>query len=365
MEQTTYKKNAVFVSAGKTSLHRQLLKGDADFDLHLLIYDDSYSLFCHDTKFVSVQSGYKMDMTYRYLQSHPEFLENYESFFLMDDDIEMSTEDVNRLFRMMREYDLKIAQPSLVMSYYTYKHTARHPLCILRYTNFVEMMVPCFSKEALVKVLPTFEKKVRGCGIEFLWARLINDNHKNMAIVDEVHARHIRPLHPWSQEDDRETRKFFQEHGLSSDIMEYSCILKDLRAGKAKLQAKIGFDKFRSDMIEEVDKIIMSLDKSIMKDEILPLSLVCHVLGKMTEMQRYEDFAVLLLGRIVANVQDMETNLLLYLHLFENYTILKGRRSILDNICCCLVNVLDYVDDKHSPLWEITRTITKTLGKDR
>ena len=80
MEQTTYKKNAVFVSAGKTSLHRQLLKGDADFDLHLLIYDDSYSLFCDDTKFISVQSGYKMDMTYRYLQSHPDFLENYEYY---------------------------------------------------------------------------------------------------------------------------------------------------------------------------------------------------------------------------------------------------------------------------------------------
>lgn len=149
MKQNIYKKNAVFVSAGKTSLHRQLLKGDADFDLHLLIYDDSYNQFCDDTKFISVQSGYKMDMTYHYLQCHPEFLENYDYFFLMDDDIVMSTEEVNKLFCMMRKYKLKIAQPSLVMSYYTYAHTTHHPHCILRYTNFVEMMIPCFSKEAL------------------------------------------------------------------------------------------------------------------------------------------------------------------------------------------------------------------------
>lgn len=141
----SYKKNAVFVPVGKDSLHRQLLKGDADFDLHLLIYDGSYNKFCNDSDFVACDAGYKMDMIYRYLHRHPELFEKYEYFFLLDDDIVISTEDVNRLFSMMREYQLKIAQPSLVMSYYTYKHTAFHPFYILRYTNFVEMMMPCFS----------------------------------------------------------------------------------------------------------------------------------------------------------------------------------------------------------------------------
>lgn len=162
----SYKKNAVFVPVGKDSLHRQLLKGDADFDLHLLIYDGSYNKFCNDSDFVACDAGYKMDMTYRYLHRHPELFEKYEYFFLLDDDIVISTEDVNRLFSMMREYQLKIAQPSLVMSYYTYKHTAFHPFYILRYTNFVEMMMPCFSRDSLKAVLPTFEQKIRWCGIE-------------------------------------------------------------------------------------------------------------------------------------------------------------------------------------------------------
>ena len=76
----SYKKNAVFVPVGKDSLHRQLLKGDADFDLHLLIYDGSYNKFCHDSDFIACDAGYKMDMTYRYLHRHPEFLEKYEYF---------------------------------------------------------------------------------------------------------------------------------------------------------------------------------------------------------------------------------------------------------------------------------------------
>lgn len=190
----SYKKNAVFVPVGKDSLHRQLLKGDADFDLHLLIYDGSYSKFCNDLDFVACDAGYKMDMTYRYLHRHPELFEKYEYFFLLDDDIVISTEDVNRLFSMMREYQLKIAQPSLVMSYYTYKHTAFHPFYILRYTNFVEMMMPCFSRDALKAVLPTFEQKIRWCGIEMHWPVLVGSNHKDMAIVDAVSAKHTRPV---------------------------------------------------------------------------------------------------------------------------------------------------------------------------
>ena len=221
----SYKKNAVFVAAGEGSLHRQLLKGDANFDLHLLIYDGSYSKFCNDTDFIACDAGYKMDMTYRYLHRHPDLLDKYEYFFLMDDDIEMSTEEVNKLFGIMKQYHLRIAQPSLVMSYYTYEHTLRIPFCVLRYTNFVEMMVPCFSKEALVKVLPTFERKVRGCGIEYHWSRLIHGGHKDMAIIDNVNACHVRPLRHW--ECQQELISYFNVNNLNATIITYSSLYEE------------------------------------------------------------------------------------------------------------------------------------------
>ena len=221
----SYKKNAVFVAAGEGSLHRQLLKGDANFDLHLLIYDGSYSKFCNDTDFIACDAGYKMDMTYRYLHRHPDLLDKYEYFFLMDDDIEMSTEEVNKLFGIMKQYHLRIAQPSLVMSYYTYVHTLRIPFCVLRYTNFVEMMVPCFSKEALVKVLPTFERKVRGCGIEYHWSRLIHGGHKDMAIIDKVNACHVRPLRHWEYQ--QELISYFNVNNLNATIITYSSLYEE------------------------------------------------------------------------------------------------------------------------------------------
>lgn len=238
----SYKKNAVFVPVGKDSLHRQLLKGDADFDLHLLIYDGSYNKFCNDSDFVACDAGYKMDMTYRYLHRHPELFEKYEYFFLLDDDIVISTEDVNRLFSMMREYQLKIAQPSLVMSYYTYKHTAFHPFYILRYTNFVEMMMPCFSRDALKAVLPTFEQKIRWCGIEMHWPVLVCSNHKDMAIVDAVSAKHTRPVQSWNSLSQLQQENYLKKHNLSWSIEMYGGLPLD----NVDFEGKQAFDEVRT-----------------------------------------------------------------------------------------------------------------------
>lgn len=241
-QEGSYKKNAVFVPVGKDSLHRQLLKGDADFDLHLLIYDGSYNKFCNDSDFVACDAGYKMDMTYRYLHRHPELFEKYEYFFLLDDDIVISTEDVNRLFSMMREYQLKIAQPSLVMSYYTYKHTAFHPFYILRYTNFVEMMMPCFSRDALKAVLPTFEQKIRWCGIEMHWPVLVGSNHKDMAIVDAVSAKHTRPVRSWNSLSQLQQENYLKKHNLSWSIEMYGGLPLD----NVDFEGKQAFDEVRT-----------------------------------------------------------------------------------------------------------------------
>lgn len=238
----SYKKNAVFVPVGKDSLHRQLLKGDADFDLHLLIYDGSYNKFCNDSDFVACDAGYKMDMIYRYLHRHPELFEKYEYFFLLDDDILISTEEVNRLFSMMREYQLKIAQPSLVMSYYTYKHTAFHPFYILRYTNFVEMMMPCFSRDALKAVLPTFEKEIRWCGIEMHWPVLVGSNHKDMAIVDAVSAKHTRPVQSWNSLSQLQQENYLKKHNLSWSIEMYGGLPLD----NVDFEGKQAFDEVRT-----------------------------------------------------------------------------------------------------------------------
>lgn len=234
-ENGTLKSNCVFMPVGRNSLHRQLLEGEAEFDLHLMIYDDSYNTFCKDTDFICCQAGYKMDMTYNYLQRHPNLLEHYDYFFLLDDDIRITTESVNHLFHVMREFRLEIAQPSLVMSYFTYASTLHNPLCRLRYTNFVEMMMPCFSRKSMKQVLPTFRKKVRWRGIEHHWPILINTNHRDMAIVDEVKAVHQKPVGSWDKECQHEFDNYLEHYGLSSEIQLFGAVLNECSQEAASL----------------------------------------------------------------------------------------------------------------------------------
>ena len=280
-------KNCVFVPVGETSLHRQLLNGAADFDLHLLIYDKSYNKWCDDTDYICADSGYKMDMTYRYLHRHPEYLESYEYFFLMDDDIEMSTEEVNKLFLYMREYNLKIAQPSLVMSYYTYEHTLHNPTCILRYTNFVEMMMPCFSQEALRLVLPTFEKKVRWMGIEWHWPVLIKTNQRDIAIIDCIEAVHSRQLQSWSSECSELTKKYLTQNNLSDNISIYGYVL----------QKEIDEDEYEMNriLISELSQLELLFRKNYFCDvknsEIIPIAVFYLLYAECSNRKRMQDVA--------------------------------------------------------------------------
>lgn len=218
------KRNAILMPAGRDSLHRQYLDGMADFDLHLMVYDDSFDKFRNDTDYVVCQQGYKMDMAYNYIESHSWFLDEYEYVFLVDDDIRMTASSVNKLFDVMKDYNLKIAQPALTFSYGTYDITMHDPTCILRYTDFVEMMMPCFSRDALLKVLPTFKEKVRWQGIEFHWPLLISTNHKDMAVIDEVSAVHARPIRSNSPVYWEFMDKYMKENHLSMNENVYGCV---------------------------------------------------------------------------------------------------------------------------------------------
>ena len=147
--------NCVISAVGRSSLHRMWLKGECNFDLHLVVYDDSMEEFRGDTEYICHIKGYKLRVVYRYLEMYPELKERYNYFFFPDDDIQMDAAVINTLFEAMRRYRLQIAQPALRMSYYTWSHTLQDRYCKLRYINFVEMMVPCFSREACSLLMRT------------------------------------------------------------------------------------------------------------------------------------------------------------------------------------------------------------------
>ena len=107
--------NCVISAVGRNSLHRMWLTGECNFDLHLVVYDDSMEEFHGDTEYICHIKGYKLRVIYRYLEMYPELKERYDYFFFPDDDIQMDAAAINTLFEAMRRYRLQIAQPALRM----------------------------------------------------------------------------------------------------------------------------------------------------------------------------------------------------------------------------------------------------------
>ena len=220
-------KNCVISAVGKNSLHRQWLMGQPAFDLHLIVYDDSFQTFMGDTPYVCQLRGYKLRIVYEYLCSNPDILGRYDYFFLPDDDISMDSKVINSLFESMRFYDLEIGQPSLVSSYFFWPHTLRDRYCRVRYTNFVEMMVPCFSRDALIKVLFTFNENETGWGTEAHWASLIGNRPNSMAIIDEVGVVHTRPIQSGQERHLRDLRSYLAKFDLSLRVITFGNVMAE------------------------------------------------------------------------------------------------------------------------------------------
>lgn len=227
LKKITTHTNCVISAVGKNSLHRKWMEGNMNFDLHLIVYDDSSELFRQDTEHICHIKGYKLKVIYKYLQEHPNLLEQYDYFFLPDDDILMNADTINSLFDAMRHYRLKIAQPALTLSYYTWAHTLKDRYCKLRYTDFIEMMVPCFEREALEKVLFTFNENETGWGTEAHWPLLIQATPQDMAVIDEVSVIHTRPIQSGQEIHKRELEEYLQKHNLTLAVKQYDSILTD------------------------------------------------------------------------------------------------------------------------------------------
>jgi len=218
------KKYCVISAVGKQSLHHEWMNKSQNFDLHLIVYDDSFNEFLNDSPFVTHCKGFKLKLVHDYLAKHPQFLNQYEYFFMPDDDIRIDTANIELLFKHMQSYNLEIAQPALSDSYYTYEHTMKCKSTVLRYTNFVEMMAPCFYQTALRKVLFTFNENTNGWGSEYHWNELIGFTGREMAIIDDIVAIHTRPVQSYSEQNSIELKSYLAKYNLKTEIKHYGSI---------------------------------------------------------------------------------------------------------------------------------------------
>jgi hypothetical protein len=70
----------------------------------------------------------------------------------------------------------------------------RNRRCHARRAGFVEIMVPCFSRAALERLLPTLDLTTTGWGwgLDSLWPKLLD--YRNVGVIDAAPVLHTRPV---------------------------------------------------------------------------------------------------------------------------------------------------------------------------
>jgi hypothetical protein len=216
-------KSCIISAVGKGSFHKSWIDQlNNEYDLHLLVYDDSYDAYKNDSSFVIRSEGQKFKLIFRYLNENRHLLEQYDYYYFPDDDIFIDDVNIRRLFKYMADFRLAIAQPALTSSFYTHHITVRKGKSILRYTNFVEVMQPCFSNEALKNVLFTFNENLSGWGMDYHWGELVDYKKCNMAIIDDITSVHTRQvgLSYQAKLNEIELEAYLKKFNLTATVVE-------------------------------------------------------------------------------------------------------------------------------------------------
>ncbi len=188
------KKHLAIFRCGANSLHRSALGDPAQrsFDYALSWFGDGEPE-ANGALFVHHQKGAKWPGLYETMLAHWATVSQYEYVWLPDDDLLCKPEDVDRMFRMCETLGLELAQPALTVdSYFAHIITLQHSAFMLRFTDFVEVMAPVFSRSMLARIMPTLDDVVSGYGLDQLWPRM--SRMGKVAVIDETPVKHTRPL---------------------------------------------------------------------------------------------------------------------------------------------------------------------------
>ncbi|NNL34572.1 MAG: hypothetical protein HKP35_01985 [Silicimonas sp.] len=168
---------------------------DREWDC-LLNYYDAGGMRAGMGDFVVLQKGTKFTAMKLLLERFTGLFAQYSHVLFIDDDVETSAVELNRLFALCRRHDLDLAQMSLTTgSWCNWQHLyTRKGVVGPRAVSAVEIMMPVFSSRALRWIRPTLGQSVSGFGLDLVWGQIVAEQGGRIAVLDEVSATHARPV---------------------------------------------------------------------------------------------------------------------------------------------------------------------------
>jgi hypothetical protein len=189
------RKNLIVVRAGDKSLHPTWLRGfcTRTFDVYVSYYGSVPDQHRATADFYHHEPGPRWPAQAHLCEQQRELIARYDYVAFVADDLAARTKTWNALFAHCKRYRLDLAQPAIVGPV---SHAITRPAkgCVLRYTNFVEIMCPVFHRPTLERLQWTLAESKSGWGLDFLWAHLSPFPDHRLAVIDAVTVRHTRPV---------------------------------------------------------------------------------------------------------------------------------------------------------------------------
>lgn len=212
----------ILVRAGDRSLHPQWLAPEREWDLAVSYYGDFPERYRGQYDLLHCFKGSKWQGICNFLDTHADLVARYEWLWLPDDDLFCDAATIDRFFAICRAADFTIAQPALTpWSYTSWPITVQDERLLLRQTDFVEIMAPCFAMKHFHLFRPTLSENTSGWGLEWLWSRIAQQSDVfRIGIVDAAPVFHTRPVgsagHGGSASAPRaEYEDLLRRHGLT------------------------------------------------------------------------------------------------------------------------------------------------------
>ncbi|KAH7624396.1 hypothetical protein Ndes2526B_g00590 [Nannochloris sp. 'desiccata'] len=171
----------------------------ATFDIIALYFGDNATYSCPLCAAVVHAKGpkWRLYLDFSNSEKWSTLASQYDYIMLPDDDLHMNTCAINKVFSIMRTYDLIMAQPSVchARGSATWRPELHQtPQYLLRYTTFVEVMAPTYRMDFYHNVIrATFSKywTYVGWGLDSVWPALLHYPKDRIAVIDAVCMRHV------------------------------------------------------------------------------------------------------------------------------------------------------------------------------
>ncbi|HVW60159.1 MAG TPA: hypothetical protein VHC48_09000 [Puia sp.] len=173
-------------------------KEEREFELCLLFYHEQVNnpaLYADVDHFFHLK-GFKYHMIHRLLtEVRPEWLQQYDHFYFLDDDIEIDTRQINQMFALSKAFGAYISCAALTRdSFCSWPFFKQEANSWCRFVGQIEVMAPLFSREALQKCLETFVANRSSWGMDSVWPKILGYPQDKFVVFDKVVMRHTQPV---------------------------------------------------------------------------------------------------------------------------------------------------------------------------